>query len=197
MSSDHTDFSADIIKEFRDSINIKTKAIEQNIGTINDIVNILIRTLRNGGKIFLFGNGGSAADAQHIAAEFISRFKLERRALPAIALTTDTSILTSIGNDYSFDNIFSRQLEALARQGDAAIGISTSGNSANVVKGLQTAKSLKCTTIGFTGERECQLQHVSDVCLRVPSADTAHIQEVHITAAHAVCLIVERELAKQ
>jgi D-sedoheptulose 7-phosphate isomerase len=196
MNSDHTDFSAEIAREFRESINIKTKAIEQNIGTINDIVNILIRTFRNGRKIFLFGNGGSAADAQHIAAEFISRFKLERRALPAIALTTDTSILTCIGNDYSFDNIFSRQLEALAQEGDAAIGISTSGNSVNVVKGLQTAKSMGCTTIGFTGERECQLQHISDVCLRVPSTDTAHIQEIHITAAHALCLIVERELAK-
>ncbi len=139
------------------------------------------------------GNGGSAADAQHIAAELVGRFLRERKALPAMALTTDTSILTAIGNDYSFENVFSRQVEALGQAGDVAIGISTSGNSKNVIKAIQTAKKMEMITIGFTGESGGELKNCIDFCFQAPSQSTPHIQEAHLAVAHALCDIVEHE----
>lgn len=143
--------------------------------------------LKNGHKILLCGNGGSAADAQHIAAEFSGRYKKERRGLPAIALTTDTSVLTSIGNDYGFDRVFDRQVEALAQEGDLLIGISTSGQSKNVVRALSLAKNLGCKTIGLSGRDGGVMSEFCDVNIIVPSEDTPRIQEMHILIGHIIC----------
>jgi D-sedoheptulose 7-phosphate isomerase len=155
---------------------------------------VVTGTFRSGGKLVLFGNGGSAADAQHVAAEFVSRFKRERAALPAIALTTDTSILTAIGNDYSFDRVFARQVRALMRPGDLAAGISTSGNSPDVLEGLVAARECGARTLGFTGERGGRLRDLADLCYHAPTEDTALIQQAHITVWHAICLVVEQDL---
>ncbi len=149
------------------------------------------KTIDDGNKIILFGNGGSAADAQHIAAEFTGRFLQERRGLPAIALTTDTSALTAIGNDYGFENIFSRQVEALAVPGDLIIGISTSGNSANVLNGLKYAKLIGCKTIGLTGNTGGNMNDICDINIVVPSNVTARIQEMHILIGHIFCAYID------
>ncbi|WP_456431834.1 D-sedoheptulose 7-phosphate isomerase [Nitratifractor sp.] len=151
----------------------------------------MVRTLREGGKILLFGNGGSAADAQHIAAELTGRFKKERRGLPAIALTTDSSAVTAIANDYGYERVFVRQLEALVRPGDLCIGISTSGNSANVLLALERARELECATIGLSGRDGGRMSEVCDLNLIVPSDDTARIQEMHIMIGHILCGIVD------
>jgi D-sedoheptulose 7-phosphate isomerase len=140
------------------------------------------------------GNGGSAADAQHVAAEFLSRFKLDRAPLPAIALTTDTSNLTAIGNDYGFDQVFERQVRGLGRKGDVFIGITTSGRSPNIIAALKAAREIGLTTIGFTGIPGASMNALCDVTLVAPSDETALIQQIHITAAHAICEVVEREL---
>lgn len=154
----------------------------------------VLACVRAGGKLLLFGNGGSAADAQHVAAEFVGRFTRERKAAAAIALTTDTSIVTSIGNDYSFDRVFARQVEALGRPGDVAMAISTSGASLNVLAGVEAAKAAGMTTIGVTGRDGGALGRVVDIHVNVPEKDTARIQEVHRTLLHVVCELVEREL---
>jgi D-sedoheptulose 7-phosphate isomerase len=143
------------------------------------------------------GNGGSAADAQHIAAEFVGRYETERRALPAIALTTDTSALTALANDYGFERVFARQVEALAQPGDCLIAISTSGNSPNVIAAVMTARSLGCRVIGMTGAKGKKLASLSDACLMVPSDRTARIQEAHITIAHIWCELVDEAVAEQ
>ena len=148
--------------------------------------------IRRGNKLLIAGNGGSAADAQHIAAEVVGRFYRERRGLPAIALTTDTSILTSIGNDYGFEQIFSRQIEALGRKGDVFLGISTSGNSVNVVNAVRKAAELGITTVGLTGEEGGKLKGLVDILIAVPSSNTPRIQEVHITIGHIICELVEQ-----
>lgn len=153
----------------------------------------ITRCFRSGGKVLVFGCGGSAADSQHIAAEFINKLNFERESLPAIALTTDTSVLTAIGNDSSFDSIFSRQIDALAREGDIVIGISTSGTSPSVIHGLRSAKENKAKTIFLTGEA-VQNQPDSDYVIAIPSQVTTRIQEAHITIAHIICCLVEREL---
>lgn len=153
-----------------------------------------VTCLRNGGKILFFGNGGSAADAQHIATELTVRYRKDRPALAAIALTTDTSALTAIGNDFSFEALFSRQVEALARPGDVVIGISTSGNSANVLKGLEAARSVKAVAAGFAGGDGGKMQAVADILLVVPSRTTARIQEFHILFGHALCTGIEERL---
>jgi D-sedoheptulose 7-phosphate isomerase len=150
--------------------------------------------LRSGGKLLFFGNGGSAADAQHLAAEFVGRFVLERRALPAVALTTDSSILTAVGNDYGFDRVFSRQIEALGQAGDVAIGISTSGNSPNVIAALKLARSQNLKTIGLAGKDGGQLRLCSDIPLVVASPNTARVQECHIAIGHLLCELVEMDL---
>jgi len=154
----------------------------------------LIETFRIGNKLLIMGNGGSAADAQHFAAEIVSRFRMERPALPAIALSTDTSIITAIGNDYGFEQIFSRQIEALAAPGDAVIGISTSGNSPNVQKALEVALQAGCTTIGLLGKDGGAIKALCDIPLIIPSNDTPRVQEGHITVIHILCDLIEQGL---
>ena len=151
-------------------------------------------TLRHGGKLLVMGNGGSAADAQHLAAELVGRFLLERRALPAIALTTDTSILTAVGNDYGFDEVFARQVEAFAAAGDLVLGISTSGHSANVIKALAAAREKGCQTIGLLGRDGGRIAGMVDLALTVPSQETPRIQEAHQLIIHIICDLVEKEL---
>jgi D-sedoheptulose 7-phosphate isomerase len=148
-------------------------------------------TLAKGNKILLFGNGGSAADAQHIAAELTGRYKVERRGLPAIALTTDTSALTAIGNDYGYDEVFKRQVEALANEGDLLVGISTSGNSKNVLKALKRGREIGCRTIGLSGKDGGEMGEVSDINIIIPSNDTPRIQEMHIMIGHIICQSVD------
>jgi D-sedoheptulose 7-phosphate isomerase len=158
---------------------------------------ILIDALRKGNKALLFGNGGSAADAQHIAAELVGRFAFDRPALPALALSVNTSCVTAIGNDYGFEQVFSRQLEALARPGDVAIGISTSGNSANVLHALTTAKKMGLHTVALTGRTGGRLRSIVDHCIYAPSADTPRIQECHNLIGHIISELVEREIFHQ
>src|SRR5207244_2961375 len=150
--------------------------------------------LRGGNKILIAGNGGSAADAQHIAGEFLSRLNFDRNPLPAIALTTDTSVLTAIGNDYGFEKVFERQVRGLGRAGDIFIAISTSGSSPNILAGLKAARDLGMITIGFTGTRKADMTDLCDHCLEAPSPETPLIQQIHIVAAHAICGLVERDL---
>jgi len=184
----------DIIKNIIDeSVLLKKKFIENNTDLILECADQLAMCLTSGHKILLFGNGGSAADAQHIAAEFINRFKIERQPLAAMALTTDTSVITSIGNDYSFDEIFIKQITALGRTGDMALGISTSGNSKNVVLAIDKAKEIGMMTVVLTGHGGI-LAKKSDIVFRVESDNTARIQEIHITLAHILCELVERIL---
>lgn len=163
-------------------------------GRIAEAVDMLVAGLTEGKKLLIMGNGGSAADAQHFAAEIIGRFKLERRALPAIALTTDTSILTALGNDYGFDRIFARQVEGLAQAGDLAVGISTSGNSPNVFAALEKARELGCRTIALLGKDGGTIKGQADLALIVPSVDTPRIQEGHLTIIHIICDLVEKRL---
>lgn len=160
---------------------------------ITEMVHACVNTLQQGGKILLCGNGGSAADAQHLAAEFVVRFRENRRALAALALTTDTSALTACGNDFSFDEIFSRQVEALGKQEDVLIAISTSGNSPNVVQAVRAAKEMSIPVIGITGKKESSMTSMCDICLRVPSEVTARIQEVYMLVGHILCGLVEDE----
>lgn len=166
-------------------------ALLQTIGTI---AKVIAASLRDGGKLMLAGNGGSAADAQHIAAELLSRFKLDRNPLPAIALTTDTSVLTAIGNDYGYEQVFERQVRGLGRKGDVFIGITTSGRSPNIISALKAARESGIVTIGFTGTPGLSMQPLCDHLLVAPSDETAIIQQIHITAAHAICGLVEHEL---
>ena len=157
-------------------------------------VDLVVTALAKGNKLLVMGNGGSAGDAQHLAAEIVGRFKLERRALPAIALTTDTSILTAIGNDYGFEQVFRRQVEGLAAPGDVVIGISTSGNSPNVLAALTLAREMGCRTVGLLGRDGGTIGPVVDLELTVPSQDTPRIQEGHITMIHILCDLVERRM---
>jgi D-sedoheptulose 7-phosphate isomerase len=150
--------------------------------------------LRGGGKLLLFGNGGSAADAQHIAGEFVGRFLADRRALPALALSVNTSVLTALANDYSFEVVFARQIEALGDSGDVAFGISTSGTSANVVAGLRAARERGLGTVALTGRSGGSMRELADACVRVPSDETPRIQEGHLVVAHILCETVEREI---
>jgi D-sedoheptulose 7-phosphate isomerase len=184
----------DIIQSIiEESIELKRSFINKNIDLIIRGGEKMADSLVSGRKILIFGNGGSAADAQHLAAEFVNRFRIERPPLAALALTTDTSILTSIGNDYSFDDIFYKQILALGRAGDVAIGISTSGNSKNVVKAIEAAKETGMFTMGFTG-RGGKLASCAEMVFAVESDITARIQEVHITLGHILCELVDRKL---
>jgi len=158
------------------------------------ITRVISDALSEGHKVMFMGNGGSAADAQHLAAEFTGRYLLERRALPAIALNVNTSAMTAIGNDYSFDIIFARQVEALGLPGDVLVGLSTSGNSRNILLAMQAAKQRKISTVAMTGQSGGLLKDAVDICLRIPSVETPRIQECHIMAGHIVCEIVEHEL---
>ena len=183
-----------IIAAIKESIAVKQAIRDGLTDTIVTASEWVATTLRRGNKLLLFGNGGSAADAQHIAAEFIGRFERERRALPAIALTTDTSILTALTNDYSGEVIFARQVEALAQPGDLAIAYSTSGNSPNVLAGISAARAKGLRVIGLTGEGGGKMAELCDLTLRVPSRRTSRIQEAHITISHAICEVVEADL---
>lgn len=187
-----------MIKEIEDSILESSKIIQESTKLsehIQSSINLILDCLNRGNKIIIFGNGGSAADAQHIASEFIGRFKLERKSIPAISLSTDSSILTSIGNDYSFDQIFSRQCEGLVKSGDVSIGISTSGNSNNVKFGLKTSKERGALTIALLGSDGGNIKNDVDISLIVNSKDTAKIQEVHRVIYHIICNIVESKMA--
>ncbi len=178
----------------QESVHVKLEIAARHTNTILEMVDMLVEAFQKGKKVVLFGNGGSAADAQHVAAEFVNRFLLERSALPAIALTTDTSNLTAIGNDYSFDEVFARQINALVNEGDVVVGISTSGSSENVLQGLRAARRRGARTIGFTGANGSLMKDLVDVCFQAPSNKTARIQEAHITVWHIVCELVEAEM---
>ena len=183
-----------IISQLRATAGVMA-AIERDLTPrIAETVELLAEAFRAGNKLLVMGNGGSAADAQHLAAEIVGRFQMERRALPAIALTTDSSILTAIGNDYGFDAIFSRQVEALAAPGDVVIGISTSGNSRNVGAALELARTRGCRTVGLLGRNGGTIAGVVELSLVVPSRETPRIQEGHITIIHIVCDLLEQEL---
>ena len=177
--------------QLANSAYVKLLLLQRQAGVIEAIGRRLAGTLRAGKRIYLFGNGGSAADAQHIAAELEARFLRERRALPALALTTNTSTLTAVGNDYGYERVFARQVEAYAGKGDAVVAISTSGNSPNVLAGVKAAKKAGAFTIGFTNEKGGKLKDAVDLCLRVPSTDTQRVQECHLATGHIVCGIIE------
>ena len=185
-----------IIRAIGDSISVKKRILEDKglVNSLHEIADECIAAFRRGNRVLLAGNGGSAADAQHIAAEFVGRYAFDRPGLPAIAFTTDTSMLTAIGNDYGFDQIFCRQLEANGRKGDVFIGISTSGSSSNVTAALQRARELDIITIGLTGQGGGEMQSLCDYCIQVPSMSTPRIQESHIMLAHIICDLVENTL---
>jgi D-sedoheptulose 7-phosphate isomerase len=183
-----------ILKAFEESISVKQEFIRENVDKIAEVSKLLSETFNNGNKLILFGNGGSATDASHIAGEFVNRLKRERPGLPAIALTTDTAILTSIANDYDFSEVFARQIKALSQEGDVVIAISTSGDSLNVLKGVDTAKKKKLKIIVFTGAKGIKLAAKADYAFIVPSTNTPRIQETHITLGHVLCQMVEEIL---
>ncbi len=179
---------------FAESIAVKQATLQNNLSVIARVAEIVADSLRLGRKLLLCGNGGSAADSQHIAAEFVGRFQKERKAWPAIALTTDTSALTALGNDYAFDIVFSRQVEALGNAGDVLFAISTSGNSKNVIAAVHKARAMGIHTVGFTGGSGGELAQACDSIIIAASSKTARIQETHITIFHSICEIVENAL---
>lgn len=183
-----------IVKIFRESSQTKEQFLNENLKRIVAVVEAVTAALKDGNKVLLFGNGGSAADAQHLAAEFVNRFVIERPPLPAIALTTDTSVITSIANDYDFADVFSKQLRAIGQRGDVAWGMSTSGTSANVVKALETARKMGMVTVCLTGRDGGDLARIADHALNVSSTSTPRIQEVHITVGHVICEMVDFKL---
>ena len=185
-----------ILTEITDSISVKQKILENAIlvNLIREIADECIAAYRRGNRVLLAGNGGSAADAQHIAAEFVSRYAFDRPGLASIAFTTDTSMLTAISNDYGYEQVFTRQIEANGRQGDVFFGISTSGNSLNVLSALQRAREIGIVTVGLTGQGGMKMQPLCDYCLQVPSMKTPRIQESHIMIGHIICGIVEDTL---
>lgn len=183
-----------IVKIFKESSQLKEVFVNENLGRIVRVVEAVTGALKAGNKVLLFGNGGSAADAQHIAGEFVNRFIIERPPLPAIALSTDTSVITSIGNDYDFSEIFSKQIRAIGQAGDVAWGISTSGTSPNVIKALDMARKIGMITIGFTGRDGGDIARLVDYSLNVSSNSTPRVQEVHITVAHVICEMVDFKL---
>lgn len=185
---------AEIVSQLRAHQEVMAAIESQLTDRIMAAVDVIVDALGKGNKLLVMGNGGSAADSQHFAAEVVSRFKMERRGLPAIALTTDTSILTAIGNDYGFEMVFRRQVEALACAGDVVVGISTSGSSANVLAALELAREVGCSTIGLLGRDGGTIRNVVDVDLTVPCTDTPRIQEGHITMIHIMCELLEKQL---
>ena len=177
------------------SAYVKLLCLQEQAGAVEEIGKALVRALRAGRRIYLFGNGGSAADALHLAGELEGRFLRERRGLPVLALTANTSTLTSVGNDYGYERTFARLVEAHVRKGDAVVAISTSGNSPNVIEGVRRARKAGAVTIGLTGGRGGKLRKAADLCLCVPSTDTQRIQECHITVGHILCDLIESSLA--
>ena len=184
----------EIAQIFRESADLKLRFIRQNADLLIQVVRMIVDAFKGGNKVLLFGNGGSAADAQHIAAEFVNRFLIERPPLPALALSTDTSVLTSISNDYGYVDSFAKQIKALGKRGDVAIGISTSGSAANVIKAVKVAKEMGLKTVGLAGNDGGELAKGVDIALIVASPVTPRIQEVHITIGHVICEMVDRML---
>ena len=184
-----------IENEFEAHLETILKVKETMSEPLQEASELIVQTLKNGNKVLFFGNGGSAADAQHIAAELTGRYKTERRGLPGIALTTDTSALTAIGNDYGYDRVFDRQVEALAQKGDLLFGISTSGNSTNVINAFKVGQEIGCKTVGMSGRDGGAMNDYCDVNLVVPSDDTPRIQEMHILFGHTICQIIDNELS--
>lgn len=187
-------FKNDIKKQIEDSSSLKEKLITKHIDIINDIANKIIEAYKNNKKVIWFGNGGSAADAQHLACELISKFTIERKAIPSIALTTNTSILTAIPNDYSYEKVFERQIEAFAENGDVLVGITTSGTSLNVIKALELGNKKGTINVAFTGKYVDKIKDHVEYLVNVPSSDTPRIQETHIMIGHIICDLVEKEL---
>src|SRR3990170_1486099 len=183
-----------ILKRFKESSEVKDLFLKENLSKLINVIKLTAQAFEKGNKLFFFGNGGSAADAQHLAAEFVNRYLMERPPLPAIALTTDTSILTSVSNDVTFNEIFAKQLKALGKKGDVAVGLSTSGNSPNVVRAIETAKEMGMKTVAFTGMDGGKLTKKADITLLVPSSSTPRIQEAHILIGHILCEMVENHL---
>lgn len=183
-----------IAESLKNSIAAKEALYNNQLADIKKLAQWMIDTIKSGNKIMIFGNGGSAADAQHMAAEFVNRFLIDRPPLAAMALTTDTSILTSVGNDFSYDDIFVKQIQALGKKGDLALGISTSGNSPNVLSGISVAKEMGLKTAALTGKEGGKLIAVADLTLNVPVASTPAIQEAHIWVEHLLCQIVDEAL---
>jgi len=183
-----------ILKRFKESSEVKTRFLKENLSRLLEVVKLISRTFEAGNKVLFFGNGGSAADAQHLAAEFVNRYVIDRPSLPAIALTTDTSILTSIANDSAFTEVFAKQVRALGREGDVAVGISTSGNSSNVIKAFEVAKELGMKTVALTGNDGGVMGKIADFSLVVSSTSTPRIQEAHILIGHTICEMVEHQL---
>ena len=179
------------IKSALKQISSNFLALEEKSDVIEKIANIWIEALKNGNKIIFCGNGGSAADSQHLAAELMGRYKIDRNPMPAISLTTDTSALTAIGNDYGYEHVFSRPLRGIGKKGDVLVGISTSGNSKNILEAFKTAKELGIKTVAFTGKSGGEMIKEADVTLNVPSDITNNIQEMHIASGHIICGIVE------
>lgn len=181
--------------QLQESLDVKQKLLSgEHFQVLETVVNACITALKAGRKVLIAGNGGSAADAQHIAGELVSRFFFDRPALPAIALTTDTSILTAIGNDYGYDKLFERQVEALGKEGDVFIGITTSGTSPNILKAAEAAKKRGLVCVGLTGEKIGPLNELCDFTINVPSSVTPRIQEAHITLGHILCAAIEAEM---
>jgi len=185
----------DITKAFEESVQAKKAFLKENLNTLITVIDVIARAFLQGNKFLLFGNGGSAADAQHIAAEFVNRFRIERPPLPALALTTDTSALTSIANDYDYTEVFAKQVKALGKEGDVALAISTSGNAANVLQAIDICKKLHIATIGLTGGNGGKMAERVDYLLKVSEGkNTARIQETHILVGHVICEMVDRKL---
>ncbi|PIR98241.1 MAG: phosphoheptose isomerase [Candidatus Colwellbacteria bacterium CG10_big_fil_rev_8_21_14_0_10_42_22] len=180
----------------RNHVDVMTKVVDVHADTIVEIANAVIDCYKNNGQLVLFGNGGSAADAQHIAGELIGRYTMERKSLPAVALNTNVSIMTALSNDYYYHSLFERQVEGVVRPGDVVIGISTSGNAGNVIRGILKAREMGAKTIGFTGESGGELKDKVDILLNIPSNVTGHIQEAHIAVGHIMCELVEIGLFK-
>jgi len=183
----------EIIAILDENIRVK-EGIKDLTVIIAKITDEIVNAYKNKRKVVLFGNGGSAADAQHIAAEFVGKFYKDRESLPSLALHTNTSILTATANDYGYDFVFERQVSSFVEKGDVVIGISTSGNSPNVIKGLTKAKEKGAIIVGFTGQKSSKVEEITDICLKIPSSDTPRIQEGHITVGHIICYLVEKEL---
>ena len=183
----------EIISILNDNINVITE-IKNLTPIIENTSKKIINAYKNKKKVVLFGNGGSAADAQHIAAEFVGKFYKDRESLPSLAFHTNTSVLTATANDFGYEFVFERQVSSFVEEGDIAIGISTSGNSPNVIKGLIKAKEKGAITVGFTGQKASKVEEITDICLKIPSTDTPRIQEGHITVGHIICYLVEKEL---
>ncbi len=181
-----------VIRIFDEHARLQREFLKHNTDKLAQVAEVLLQAFRKGRTVYFFGNGGSAADSQHLAAEFVNRFRLDRRALPALALTVDTSVLTSIANDAGYDQVFARQIEALGHADDVAVGISTSGASPNVIEGMRMARRQGLVTIGFSGGEGGALLRETDHCLVVPSKTAARVQEIHILAGHAICDIVEQ-----